>query len=267
MLPMWRFLSYCKKGNVRTVLFFTDLDNTVIYSNRHTISDPMVWVETLNGRQQSFVSERTYNFYESQKWLEVIPVTTRTYQQYDRLKKMRESFGWRHALICNGAILLEDGKEDIEWTKNSTLISETDRPAFIDALQLARQVSGDDSVVSVAPFMFYVKTDDVEKVYTVLSHQTDRFHLSILRDARKVYCIPNSLSKGTAAERYMARYGHDGYIAAGDSDFDIPMLKNADICFCPDGISPFKVKGMKKICTGLFSDGICDELERLRKEA
>lgn len=247
------------------MLYFTDLDNTVIYSHRHMIQDSIVWVESLNGRKQSFVSERTYRFFKLQKWLNVVPITTRTYQQYSRLKDMTEDFGWKHVLILNGAILLQNGVEDTEWKKESISICDADRQAYIEALKLAQKIAGEDSVLSVDPFIFYIKTDDVKGVFNVLYNRVDRIHLSVLSDARKVYCFPVSMNKGYAAERYMERFGYDQFIAAGDSEFDIPMLEKADVSLCPDGLRDFNANGIKKVCSGLFSDSICDELEQLKK--
>lgn len=254
---------FCKMK--KKILFFTDLDNTVIYSHRHMISDPLVWVESLNGNKQSFISERTYKFFNEQNWLNVVPVTTRTYQQYARLRKMEKVFGWKDVLICNGAILLQDGVENIEWKKESISIADTDRPAYVEALKLAEKIAGRDSVVSVDHFMFYIRTDNVEGIFKALSRNVDLYHLSILRDSRKVYCLSASMNKGNAAERYMVNFGYDQFIAAGDSDFDIPLLKKADISFCPDSIGTFKAKGIKKECSGLFSDKICDELEQFKR--
>ncbi len=248
------------------MLFFTDLDNTVIYSHRHKVPGKMIWVESLKDRPQSFVSERVYDFYTSQDFLDVVPLTSRTCPQYERLTDMAGLFRWRHALICNGALLLRDGREDEAWTEESFFISREDRPAYLKLYDLARAMLGEEAIVSSGSFQFYMKTDRAEELYGQIRSSADLSHLSIYRDARKVYCIPKSLDKGTAAERYRARFGHESYIAAGDSEFDIPLLRRADICLCPEEMQDFPAKGVKRICRGLFSDSICDELEKLRNE-
>lgn len=248
------------------MLFFTDLDNTVLYSHRHVISNPMVWVEKLNGHNQSFMSERTYKYFVHQKWLRVIPVTTRTFQQYDRLIYALSRLGWSEALICNGAIRILNGVEDPEWTNESLRISEQSRIPFRKAYELAVELFGLSSIVLVEPFLFYVKTNHVDTAYSMLSGYAKNENLSFYKDSRKVYCIPKVFNKGCAIQRYKNRFKINACIVAGDSDFDVSMLQQADICFFPEGLSNFSAVGKKIICQDLFSDQICNELEKIRKE-
>ena len=123
-----------------------------------------------------------------------------------------------------------------------------------------------DDVVAVDPFLFCAKTDDAGHIYDYLSSRADPGHVSILRNSRRVYCIPRSLSKGMAAERYMARFGYDEYVAVGDSEFDVPLLSMADVCICPKKIAGFVPRGRKIICSGMFSDEACDRLEEIQNE-
>ena len=51
---------------------------------------------------------------------------------------------------------------------------------------------------------------------------------------RKVYCIPQIFSKGASAERYRKTFGYPVFFAAGDSEFDLPMLERAAVGFCPE---------------------------------
>ncbi len=246
------------------LLFFTDLDHTLLYSHRHKPQGPLIQVEELNQHPQSFITQKVYDYYTKQDWLEVIPLTSRTAQQYSRLEEIFQEFSWKRALICNGAILLEEGKEDPDWTEESLLLSEQDRPAYEKARGLAGRLVGKEAIVSVDPFFFYIKTEEKEGLFSALFQETDREHLCILKDARKIYCFPKSLNKGAAAERYRARMGYASYLAAGDSEFDIPMLERAEICFCPETLSSFETEGDKRICRGTFSDSICEELEKIK---
>lgn len=246
------------------MIIFTDIDNTVIRSHRHMIEDPVVWVEYLNGRRQSFVSARAYGFYKARNKLKTIPVTTRTPQQYDRLQRAFAAFGWRDALLCNGAILLRDGATDQAWLEESMELSQGDRHAFDLALGMTRNAVEHDAIVAVEPFMFYVKATHAEEAFGVLSQHADSAHLLVLRDSRKTYCIPRSLNKGRAVRRYASRFGYDEYIAAGDSVFDIPMLEQANICICPTDIPDFDARGIKNVCNGYFPDEVCRKLEELQ---
>ena len=93
------------------IRFFSDIDNTLIYSHRHHIPQPRICVEELHGKPQSYMSQKSYEYFKNQKWLSVTPVTTRTFEQYQRLHSVAQKLKWHFALICNGAVLLNDGKE------------------------------------------------------------------------------------------------------------------------------------------------------------
>ena len=144
-------------------------------------------------------------------------------------------------------------------------IVKADGKVMHSEMELVRGMVSPDSLVSRDPFMFYVKTGSAAELYSFLIRETDAAHLAVFRDSRKVYCLPRSLNKGAAARRYQIRSGHEGYIAAGDSEFDIPMLRAADICLCPEGLPDFVPAGKRIVCSGVFSDTICDRLTELRE--
>lgn len=180
------------------MLFFTDLDNTLIYSHRHKTNGPIVWVEDLNGKPQSYMTAKTYSFFSEQNTLEVVPVTTRREEQYQRLRRLSEGLGWSNALVCNGAILLRGSIEDQSWTAESLQISEPDRPAFQELKKYARQICNADQIIAPNPFMFSFIADDIPIQYANMKLAADPAHITVLRGSRKIYCIPKSLSKGAA---------------------------------------------------------------------
>ena len=153
--------------------FFSDLDNTLIYSHRHQISEPMVWVEELNGRRQSFMSRRSFDYFKTRNWLEVIPTTMRTVEQYTRLLGLGEALGWHLALVCNGAVLLVDGKEDPAWREESIRFSENDQPAYAATLGKALDAYGRENIVSVDRIMFYIKGTEADLTYRYLKENSD----------------------------------------------------------------------------------------------
>ena len=59
--------------------------------------------------------------------------------------------------------------------------------------------------------------------------------VDIFHNKEKVYVVPKKLSKGTAVERFREYIKADKIIAAGDSEFDISMLRAADIRIAPCG--------------------------------
>lgn len=240
-------------------VFFTDLDNTLIYSHRHSVSEPVVWVEELQGKRQSFMTEKTFSFLEKQNWLDVVPITTRTREQYDRLRGVAEKLRWQNALICNGAILLKNNVEDPMWTKESIARSEIDRDAYLHMYEFVCDQYRADSVCSVFPFLFYLKTDRVNDVYDTLLEKADLAHVNIYRDTRKVYCIPKSLSKGAAVERYKRRFGKQSCMGAGDSMFDVSFIEQTDLSVCHENIRDMlEPKPGRYFFSDLLSNHICE---------
>ena len=291
-----KFMKTKELHGSRKVILFTDLDNTLIYSHRHQISDPVVWVEELNGRRQSFMSRGSFDYFKTQEWLEVIPTTMRTPEQYGRLLDLGDAMGWHLALVCNGAILLVDGKEDLSWREESLRLSENDQPAYEDAVRKAFAAYERENIVSVDRIMFYIKGTEVDRTYSYLREHTDPEHVFVYKDSRKVYCLPVSLHKGCAVQRFKKKTQGDGpfvrehknsfltarmpdrytggadssaegllCIAAGDGPSDVGMLEQADICLCPRALDNAVTRaGDKILCEGFFADSICRELENIR---
>ena len=86
--------------------------------------------------------------------------------------------------------------------------------------------------------------------------------ICILHDRHKVYCLPSTLNKGKAVERFAERFGEAISIAAGDSEFDIPMLIRADTRIIPPALKQqLPSKNTITVPSSVFSDGICDYLK------
>ena len=63
-----------------------DMDNTIIYSYKRNIGENKLNVELYNGREISFISEKTHDLLKkvSEK-MTIIPTSTRTEEQYKRI--------------------------------------------------------------------------------------------------------------------------------------------------------------------------------------
>ena len=98
----------------------TDLDNTLIYSYKHEIGGPKTCVEIYQGREISFMTETSHRLLGqlcSKPGVLVVPTTTRTLEQYQRIDL---GIGVpEYALVCNGGVLLHQGKEDPVWYQES----------------------------------------------------------------------------------------------------------------------------------------------------
>ena len=64
--------------------WFSDLDNTLIYSHRTTFTSEKIIAEWLNGKEQSYITKETYSFMKNME-CNFVPVTTRSIEQYKRI--------------------------------------------------------------------------------------------------------------------------------------------------------------------------------------
>ena len=106
----------------------TDLDNTLIYSYKHEIGGPKTCVEIYQGREISFMTETSHRLLGqlcSKPGVLVVPTTTRTLEQYQRIDL---GIGVpEYALVCNGGVLLHQGKEDLPELPGALLHVAVDR--------------------------------------------------------------------------------------------------------------------------------------------
>ena len=208
--------------------FFTDLDNTIIYSHRHQIAAPKRVAEYLHGHEQSYMNEELFRVLSSLSELTLIPVTTRSEEQYRRLICM-EDLHVKYALLCNGGKLLIDGKEDRLWQEETLAFSNK----HIDDLERAyeRLTGHCDPARLHRPelFMCYAGVDNPIEVYGQLKKETQGLQVDIAYDHRKVYLFAKGLNKGLAIKRFKQRFSVSYSIACGDSEMDIPMLNEVDL--------------------------------------
>lgn len=245
-------------------ILFTDLDNTMIYSYHREISNPKVVVEHLDGREQSFMTEFTYDFLDTAEWLNVIPVTTRTEQQYKRIE-FSERICFKYAIVCNGGKLLVDGKEDEEWSYMTHILTQHNYDCLKHATELMSYLCKNETIHRPEKYMCYVKCSDPKRVYMELIKVVDSNKVNVQRDGRKVYIFANGITKGSAIERFTKNRNSETILAAGDNLMDVSMLNIADIAFANQDVYDLITCSKKiKIEGAPFSDGICKSINEMR---
>lgn len=226
------------------ILFASDLDNTLIYSYRHDIGAAKRCVEIYQGREISFVTERTHALLkEIKKRVLFVPVTTRTVEQYERIDL---GVGVpEYALTCNGGVLLVNGREDDAWYEQSLrLVSDG-----ADALSYGERLLEQDKnrcfeVRNIRGLFIFTKSEKPLALIAHLREKLDCEMADVFCNGSKVYIVPKKLKKGAAVLRLKEKLKADRIIAAGDSEFDISMLNCADLAFAPRELS--RAKGIYK---------------------
>ncbi|MCR5204168.1 MAG: HAD hydrolase family protein [Lachnospiraceae bacterium] len=247
-------------------IFFTDLDNTMIYSHHRGIDKPKIVVEHLNGREQSFMTQFTYDFLCSANWLTIVPVSTRTEHQYRRIECV-ERLRFKYAIVCNGGKLLIDGKEDKEWSLQTDVLADESYDSLEHATELLAQLLPAEVIHRPEKYMSYAKCDDPESVYEKLRDIIDLNKVNVQRDGRKVYIFANGISKGKAIERFKQKTGFENIIVAGDNFMDVSMLNKADYAFVHKDIyNKVECRNKHVIGEDLMSDEICEYLKKMKIE-
>ena len=108
---MWAYSDH--RGQL-SLLFATDLDNTLLFSKKHRKPGDHC-VEWLGGKEQGYFSTETIRLLRLiAARAEIIPITTRSIAQYQRIvwpKGCRP----RRAITTNGAYLFEDNTPVPAW--------------------------------------------------------------------------------------------------------------------------------------------------------
>ncbi len=219
-------------------IFYSDLDNTLIYSYKHDIGPAKRCAEIYQGREISFMTEKTGRLLTQLKDLAlIVPVTTRTIEQYVRIDMGIAELPY--ALTCNGGILLADGKQDASWFHESQkLVSPCKSQLAQGEILMLRDKNRCMEVRNIQGLFLFTKSENPLESVQYLKAALNPNLVNVFSNGIKIYIVPRPLNKGTAIQRFNKRFHPDYTIAAGDSEFDIPMLAAADLAFAPEQLKP-----------------------------
>lgn len=240
-------------------VFHSDLDNTLIYSCRHEIGREKTNVELYEGRQVSFMTETSSLLLKKVREKTVfVPTTTRTREQYDRIDL--KTGVPDYALVCNGGVLLKQNEEVPEWYEESLRMIKESRGEFLRAMDCMQE--DQDRILEVRnirDLFLFTKSSRPQRSEERMRERLDLSLVNIFTYGSKLYVLPRGLDKGTAVRRFREYIKADRVIAAGDSAFDVPMLREADLAYAPErlkteALPEGHVKGIPEDL--LFSDAL-----------
>ena len=227
----------------------SDLDRTLIYSPRALALDMsdetaprLLAVEVHNGKPLSFMTEHCAELLaELIGAAEFVPVTTRTRAQYQRVHLPGPVPGWapRYAICANGGRLLVDGLTDEDWTAHiaSTLATSC---APLDEIVHHLALAADPEWtlkrrVAEELFAYLVVERELlpEGWVGELTGWADERGYTVSLQGRKIYLVPQPLTKSAALAEVERRTGASTVLTAGDSLLDAELLLAADAGFRP----------------------------------
>lgn len=210
-----------------SVVRFCDLDGTLIHSYRECLNDGVL-VERYNGKPLSYMSRRAYESIQVIPRNLLIPVTSRTKEQYNRISLYKDGGVPKYALLDNGGILLIDGKEDVQWKHEiqQYIWAELSRYKRItyEISKYGETKIQDELVIFVKPF------SDREKVLLQEYVKTCE-GMQLFQHGNKLYVCSDKLTKGYAVGKLIKKYSIHNAIAAGDSIVDLTMIDHVSYGF------------------------------------
>lgn len=224
------------------MLFFTDLDRTLIYSKRFVMpEDDAVLVERDGDKEIAFMTARGLALLTalSQK-LPIIPVTTRNYAECMRIDLL-QTLPLRHLILNNGAEILMDGKRDADYCgmiKEELLSLGL---SYDEALRIFFELFGSGRVKLHRisdDFLWLVVLYSEDYDHALLDAISERLSpggWTVAATGRKIYLIPNPISKARAVRYLKEKLGGGFTICAGDSTMDKEMVESVDLSLVPNG--------------------------------
>ena len=248
------------------IVFNSDLDNTLIYSYKHNIGEYKKCVEIYKNREISFMSNKTIDLLSriSQK-ICFVPTTTRTEGQYNRI--FLPGIKIEYALVCNGGILLKNGKRVDKWYEESLKIIKPYKKELDKAKSIIEEdIYRDFEIRYIDNLFIFTKSIEPLKTVEYVKNNVNTDVLDVFNNGIKIYVIPKNLDKGTALDRFKKYIKSNLIISAGDSIFDISMVSKSDIGFLPESMKSFSnnIGNINFCCKDkLFSEYILQNIMKI----
>jgi hypothetical protein len=228
------------------MLFASDLDQTLIYSKRFTL-DPVSGynlktrlIETKDGEEISFMLESAISkLKELSNKLIFVPVTTRTIEQYNRISLFQNEIVPPFAIVSNGGNIINNGIIDQEWSSEIRRKLEFDCPDCSEILKEFSKIANENWIISQRKaddlFLYFIIDQNVIPHDELSCYEKwlnkSGWNMSI--QGRKLYFVPNCISKWNAISYVKELSGSGKVCCAGDSILDLCMLEKSDYAITP----------------------------------
>lgn len=232
----------------------SDLDRTIMYSKRaleefgipkDNVLKP---VERYQGNWTGYMTEAAFSMLkEVNQHSLFIPVTTRTTEQFKRFVIFEKEIPLSYAVTTNGAHILYKGEPLKDWSetlhiqlKNGCSPEEELQSAIKKA---GIKLDGERKQAEKLFFYYLLNCLPTPSELVEIRQLTAQFGWKMSLQGRKLYFIPNPISKGKALEFICNREGMEAMAGAGDSVLDWDFLKDCRYRFVPSHGELLKVMG------------------------
>ncbi|WP_405569416.1 HAD family hydrolase [Streptomyces sp. NBC_01167] len=221
-------------------LVASDLDRTLIYSSaalQLTMPDAdaprLLCVEVYGGKPLSYITETAAGLLPQLAAAGVfVPTTTRTREQYGRIHLPGPTPEF--AICANGGHILVDGVSDPDWQRQ-VAARLGDECASLDEVRAHLVAAADPAWLlkeRIAEDLFaYLVVERAllpDGWVKELAEWAAPHGWAVSLQGRKIYAVPQPLTKSAAVREVARRTGAEQILAAGDSLLDADLLHAAD---------------------------------------
>jgi len=223
------------------MIYFSDLDRTLIYSNKFIGKEKNeICVEMLDEEEISYMSPKTIEYLkEILKEKKFIPTTTRSIEQFKRIKFKEQDINFEWSIVSNGANILYKGEILKEWTEMLDFklqICGSLKYMLESFKEKYESIEGIKKIRDVDDVFFYIVVDKNifdENNIEMFKEFLLEFKWDLYVNGRKIYFLPKVLTKEAAIE-FLANYLNERKFGVlGDSIMDLNMLKIAYKAYIP----------------------------------
>ncbi|WP_439676753.1 HAD family hydrolase [Embleya sp. MST-111070] len=222
------------------VLVASDLDRTLIYSKAaarlglgpEEPTPELVCVEEYEGAPMSFVTRRASELLaELAEHSTFVPTTTRTREQYGRI--VLPGRAPEFAICANGGHLLVHGESDPDWhagVRKTLAAKAAPLPEVIAHLEVVARPEWTLKLRVAEDLFGYLVVERAAlppEFVPELTEWANARGYGVSLQGRKLYLVPDALTKGDAVREVARRASADVVFAAGDSLLDIELLRAA----------------------------------------
>lgn len=251
------------------MIYATDLDRTVIFSSKFFSPSEknVTCVEYKGNKEISYMYNEALDLLHKlmeKKDLFLIPVTTRSLEQYQRVTPFQKC---KYAIVANGGIMLYNGEVFKPWQEHIKEIlckyQEYDNDV-VEKLQKYQDYF-DSDIRKVDDIFYFVKLQDNDdrnkELLKYLDIAIDKSLWNFTLQGLKLYIIPKEITKENAL-KFLKSYLNESFlITSGDGKLDKDFIMMGDIIFIPLCSEVLDYMSMENKAYHLVSEGLKGTIE------
>lgn len=226
------------------MIYATDLDRTIIFSSKFVTDckKEVKCIEYYNGKPISYIcTDALIQFKRlvEKKELKVIPVTTRSVAQYQRIGFLRNI---EYAITTNGGVILHKNQIFQPWkNKIDKMINQYKEEGLYNEIFqiLLRNLDFFEKEPRLVDNIFYfgrLKDNSLEnlKFLSILDTVIDKTKWMFTLQGLKLYIIPKEVSKENALKYLKDYFKESELIVSGDGKLDKGFLEQGNYIYIPE---------------------------------